>query len=208
MLFDMKALPPKARYKLLTGVVIPRPIAWTTTVNADGQVNAAPMSFFNLMGYDPPVVVLGVGNRSVGRPKDTAHNIRETGVFVVNIVDESLAEQMNLTSGDYPPGVSEVEAGGLATAPTVAVDVPRLADAPASLECREVTTLLIGNNRLIVGEVLYLHIRESLVDTERLYVDGAGLQAIGRMHGRGWYTRTRDLFQMVRPTLASVTESE
>lgn len=181
---------------------MPRPIAWITTVDGDGHVNVAPYSFFNMMGGNPPVVVFGPGNRPEGIPKDTAANVRFNRSFVVNMVNEALAEQMNLTATDFPPGMSEVEAVGLKTTPSVTIDVPRLVASPAQMECREVTTLQVGHTRIVVGEVLHIHIREDLVDPERYYVDSAGMKLIGRMGGGGGYVRTTDLFEMQRQPFA------
>ncbi|MEM1126867.1 MAG: flavin reductase family protein [Bacteroidota bacterium] len=197
MHFDLSTLSVRERYKLLTGVIVPRPIALVTSVGADGLVNAAPFSYFNVMGADPPVVVFGPGNRAPGQPKDTAQNVADTREFVVNLVDEALAEAMNLTATDFPPHVSEVEALGLETVPSVTVAPPRLAAAPVHLECKEVTTLTVGNTRVVAGEVLHLHIRDALVDAERMRIHGDRLHLVGRMHG-AWYTRTRDLFEMPR----------
>ena len=196
--FDLNHLTTEERYKLLIGVVVPRPIALTTTLDADGRINAAPFSFFNVMGYDPPLVMFAPGNRPDGTPKDTARNIRATREFVVHIVDEALAEAMNVAATPFPPGTDEVAAAGLTTLPSVQVAVPRIAEAPVSLEGCEVTTLLIGNTRIVVGEVLHFHLRDDLLDRDRLRVHTDRLGAIGRMHGGGWYTRTSDLFQMAR----------
>ncbi|RMF56928.1 MAG: flavin reductase family protein [Bacteroidetes bacterium] len=196
--FDLRSLSPRDRHKLLTGLIVPRPIAWVTTVDEAGRVNAAPFSFFNMMGSDPPVVVLGPGDRPGGTPKDTAENLRQTQAFVVHVVDEACAEKMNRTAVDVPPGVSEIDVAGLTTVPSVLVPVPRLSEAPAAMECRVVTILHVGRTRVVVGEVLYLHLRDDLVDPERMYVHTERLNAIGRMHGGGWYVRTRDLFRMDR----------
>lgn len=201
--FDLSSLSPRNRYKLLSSVIMPRPIAWVTTVDREGRVNAAPYSFFNMMGGNPPVVVFGPGNRPTGSPKDTAANIRFNRSFVVNMVDEALADQMNLTATDFPEDMSEVEVVGLTTVPSVAIPVPRIAESPAQMECREVTTLQIGHTRLVVGEVLHLHIREDLVDSERYYVDSVNLKLIGRMGGGGGYVRTTDLFEMQRQSFAA-----
>jgi flavin reductase (DIM6/NTAB) family NADH-FMN oxidoreductase RutF len=198
MQFDLTRMAARDRYKLLTGVVVPRPIALVTSLDGAGRVNAAPFSFFNIVGSDPPLVVLGVGNRSVDEPKDTARNIRHSGEFVVNLVDENIAPAMNICAVDFPPGLSEIEAAKLHTEPSLQVRVPRIRESPVSLECREAQTLEIGRNRVILGEVLQLYIRDDLVDTEKLYVRTEELHAIGRMHGAGGYTNTRGLFQMLR----------
>ena len=204
---DLGALSPRDRYKLLTGLIVPRPIAFVTSLSADGVLNAAPFSYFNVMGVDPPVVAFGPGNRAPGEPKDTARNVADTRQFVVNLVDEALVEQMNLAATGFPPDVSEVEAIGLTTAPSARIDVPRLADAPASLECREVVTLTIRNTRVVVGEVVHLHVRDGLLDPERMYIDAEQLRMVGRMQGRR-YTRTRDQFELARLSLDEWHERE
>lgn len=184
-------LAPRDRYKLLSALVVPRPIAWVTTLNADGSVNAAPYSFFNLMGSRPPVVAFGPDDAPDGTPKDTARNVRRTGAFVIQVVDESVAPAMHASSGAYPAGVSEAEVLELTTAPMPGTAVPRLADAPAALACREHTTLHVGETRVVLGVVDHLYVRDDLVDTERWRIDQTALQAVGRLGG-GLYTRTRD----------------
>ncbi len=198
MQFDMTQLAARDRYKLLTGVVVPRPIALVTSLDEAGRVNAAPFSFFNIVGSDPPLVVLGIGNRSENEPKDTARNIRHSGEFVVNIVDEDIAQAMNVCAVDFPSGLSEIEAARLHTEPSLQVRAPRIRESPVGLECREVQTLEIGRNRVILGEVLQLYIRDDLIDIEKLYVRTEQLHAVGRMHGAGGYTNTRGFFQMPR----------
>ncbi|GIW23876.1 flavin reductase family protein [Meiothermus sp.] len=198
MNFDFAQLQPQERYKLLTGLIVPRPIAWVTSLGAGGQVNAAPFSFFNAMGSDPALLVIGVGNHPQ-RPKDTAANIKRSGVFVVNLVSESLAEAMNLTAAEFPEEISEVEVAGLQTAPSVHVPVPRLAQAPAGFECRLHSVLEIGRNRLVIGEVLGAFVQDHLVtDAKKLYLSTSELGLIGRMGGRGGYVRTTDLFEIPR----------
>src|SRR5690242_19849514 len=137
-------------YPILASLVIPRPIAWVTTLSPDGAVNAAPFSFFNVLGAEPPIVGFCPGDRDDGTPKDTARNIRLTHEFVVNLVDEDLAQAMNKTSATLPYGENELVLAGLTSAPSSAVKPPRIAEAPASFECQEWGTLQIGNNRLII----------------------------------------------------------
>ena len=196
--FQMASLTSRERYKLLSGVVVPRPIAWVTTVGPDGGVNAAPFSYFNVMGSDPPVVAIGIGDRA-GQAKDTARNIAATREFVVNLVGERTARAMNESAGDYPYGVDELARVGLTPVPSSAVRPPRIGESHAHLECREVTTVPVGKTRIVIGEVVEMHIREDLVDRERLRIHGDRLEAIGRMHGPTWYARTRELFELVRP---------
>lgn len=198
MEFDLRVLEAKNRYKLLTGVVVPRPIALVTSVNENGVVNAAPFSYFNVMGSAPPIVALGPSWRPDGSPKDTPRNIRATGEFVINLVDENLARQMNICATDFPPHESEVEAAQLQLTPSRVVKVPRIAASPVHLECREHSTIEIGHTRVVLGEVLHLSIRDDLVDAQKFYVRSGEMGLIGRMHGGGWYARTTDLFEMPR----------
>ncbi|BBK31835.1 flavin reductase (DIM6/NTAB) family NADH-FMN oxidoreductase RutF [Stella humosa] len=200
MEFDFATLAPADRYKLLIQVVVPRPIALVTAIDAAGRVNAAPYSFFNVMSQTPPLVVLGIDVRSDGSPKDSVQFPRESGEFVVNMVDFAMAEAMNVCAIDFPPGENELAAAGLATLPSTKVGAPRIAAAPASLECRKVSLIEVGPNgrSILVGEVVHLHIRDdAMADTERLYVDPARLDIVGRLGGAG-YVRTTDRFDMKR----------
>ena len=188
------------RYKLLCAVVVPRPIALVTTLDANGAVNAAPFSFFNVFSEDPPLIVLGLQHKPDRTPKDTTRNIRRDGEFVVHMVDEALASTMNDCSVDFPSGESEVSALGLPTLPSVDVKVPRLAAAPFALECRRNVALVFGPGReLLVGEVLRIHAREGLLDTENMYVDLGAYKPIGRLFGN-LYSYQREPFTMNRET--------
>ncbi|HWF17738.1 MAG TPA: flavin reductase family protein [Verrucomicrobiae bacterium] len=186
-------------YPILASLVTPRPIAWVTTLGPDGVVNAAPFSFFNLLGADPPILGFCPGDRDDGTPKDTARNIRLTHEFVVNLVDEGLAEAMNRTAETLAYGVSELESAGLTAAPSSVVKPPRIAEAPASMECKEWGTLQIGGNRLIVGLIKRVWVRDELFDPKTLRVRSESFHVIGRMASPNWYCRTRDRFEMVRP---------
>ena len=186
-------------YMILAGLVTPRPIALTTTVDREGRVNAAPFSFFNLLGDSPPIVGLCPGDRSPGVPKDTARNIRLTHEFVVNLVDEDLAEKMNLCAAGLPPGENELLHAGLTAIPSSVVTPPRIAEAPASLECRSHSIVEIGDNRLIIGEVLRVHVREGILDPQTWLIRSGAYLPIGRMQSPHWYCRTRDIFEMQRP---------
>jgi len=199
MEFDLKGEHARQAYKLLAGVVTPRPIAWVTTLDEAGRVNAAPFSFFNVFGTHPPMLAFAPGDKAPGVPKDTARNIRRSGEFVVNLVDEDSAEAMNATSADLDYGVSEVEALGLETLPSVVVAPPRLAISPAALECREWSTLEVGSNRLVVGIVERLHVRDGIVDPATFLVDPETYAPVGRMEAPAGYCRTRDRFVMERP---------
>ena len=187
---------PHLAYNMLIGLVAPRPIAWITSQNLDGKLNAAPFSAYNYVGTEPPIVAIGVGNRPgpgvIG--KDTAQNIRATREFVINVVDEALAEKMNLCAVDFPPGINELEIAGLTTAPSEKIKIPRIAEAPAAMECREITTLEMGRSRVILGEVVSFYVRDEFVDPSGPYVRAEQLHAVGRMNGRGAYVKTRDAF--------------
>jgi flavin reductase (DIM6/NTAB) family NADH-FMN oxidoreductase RutF len=203
MHFNMKNLEPRNRYKLLTGVIVPRPIALVTTLDLEGRVNAAPYSFFNAIGSDPPIVALGPG-----KTKHTFHNIRTTQEFVVNLVSEEIMEAMNTTATDFPEGINELEVAGLNIAASRQIKAPRILESPVSLECKLDTILEIGNNRVVIAEVLEIHIADQFVDAEKFYVDSQGLQLIGRMGGLGGYTRTRETFQIPRVSYAEWLERE
>lgn len=186
-------------YPILAGLVTPRPIAWVTTLNEDGTTNAAPFSFFNVMGANPPLVIFAPGDRDDGAPKDTARNCQRTGEFVVNLVDGPLAEVMNRTSAAVPYGVSETERESLETAASSSIAPPRIAAAPAALECKVHSIQQIGHNRLVLGIVHRVHVREDLFDTETLRIRGDKFHPVGRMSVPNWYCHTGDLFEMVRP---------
>lgn len=197
--FDMSQLAARDRYKLLGGLVIPRPIALVTSCSAQGHQNAAPFSFFNVMAEEPPIVVLGLGVTASGGAKDTTTNIRDTGEFVVNLVDEPLAEAMNLCAVDFPPEVDEIEIAKLDLLPSQRVRAARIAQSPAQLECRRLMTLQPGPGRYIVlGEVLWLHVRDGIVDPATLRVMDSH-QPIGRLFGAG-YVRSHDRFDLPRMT--------
>lgn len=200
MHFDLAAIAETDAYKLLVSTVVPRPIALATTVDPAGRVNAAPFSFFNAVSSRPPVVVLGInGDGPQGGYKDTEDNIRETGEFVVNLVDEALAERMNICAVDFPTEMGELDMAGLTRVASSEVKPPRIAEAPVSFECKRITGLSLGGNSTMeVGRVIHIHIRDDLVDPAKFYVQTDKMRLVGRMHGRGWYARTSDLFLMDR----------
>jgi flavin reductase (DIM6/NTAB) family NADH-FMN oxidoreductase RutF len=188
-------------YKLLIGSVVPRPIAFVSSVSPEGAFNVAPFSFFTVASSNPPVLVFTVGNR--GRPdprKDTLRNITTSRDFVVNIVSETFGEEMNLCSGDYPPEVDEFQVSGLTPAPSDLVKSPRVAESPVNMECRLLYTIslsnLVNGGNLVLGEVVRFHVDDAIATNFR--IDPDKLRAIGRMGG-STYTRTRDRFDMIRP---------
>jgi len=207
--YDFDAVPADVRYRLLVSCVVPRPIAWVVTqAPATGVVNAAPYSFFNVMGDDPPVVALGVLGRGDGY-KDTSRNILEAGEFTVCLVPEELLSAMNETCVDAPSSVGELELAGLTTVPSVRVRAPRIAASPVAMECMRLQALELGPRQvLIIGRVVHMHIARSALsgDPARPRIDTPGLRLVGRMHGAGWYTRTSDLVDVQRPKAWAIRE--
>ena len=177
---DLDALDARTRYKLLCASVIPRPVAWVTTLDADGAVNAAPFSFFNVFGQDPALIVLGLEHRADGRVKDTTRNIHRSGEFVVNIATPDLLDAMVGSAADHAG--SETEALGLATEESGAVAPPRLADAPVSIECRKLTSLSFSPERdILIGRAVALSARDGLIDRTRWHLDWEGRFPVARL---------------------------
>lgn len=199
MKFDTEKASPREIYNLLIGLVAPRPIALVTSRSEDGVINAAPFSAYNYLCTDPPIVGLGVMNRPAEHfvPKDTARNIRRTGEFVVNVVTEDIAQQMNICATDFPPDISEIDMANFATTPSAVVSVPRIAQAHAALECREHTTMEIGRSRIILGHVVSIYVEDRFLDPSGPYIRAEELHAVGRMNGLGNYVRTRDSFMNI-----------
>ena len=183
------------RYKLLTGLVTPRPIAFITSVSDEGVVNAAPYSFFNVIGDEPPLVMVSIDRRREGADKDTGRNILARGEFVVQLVDEALAPAMHACAMESPPEVSEPKMVGLRLEPSLLIKTPRLADAPVAFECRLWNTFDVPGRRLVLGEVVALHARDGLIDTANMRVDMTAHQPIGRIAGQ-YYVRTGDHFKL------------
>ena len=182
-------------YKVLTNLVVPRPIAWVTSQSEAGAVNLAPYSFFNALGADPVYLIISVGKRDDGTDKDTATNIRTAGDFVVNLVTEELLGAMNISAVDFPADESELTASALHAAPSVHIRAPRLAEAQASLECRLFSEQTLGANSLFIGEVVMFHVADRLVG-DRLHIDG--FAPIGRLGSPSVYCRTTDRFDVPR----------
>lgn len=199
MQLDPRTMKQESTYKLLIGCVVPRPIAWVSTVGPDGVNNLAPFSFFMGVCQEPPTIAFSSGPR-VGSRKDTVRNAEHTGDFVVNVVDDDLAEQMNLSSGEYPPELDEFALTGLTAAPGVRVRAPRVAQAPISLECRVAQIIPVGRgpHSLVLGEILYFHVRDDVYDAATGRIDMARLKPVGRLAGQQ-YTHVHDIFQMTRP---------
>jgi flavin reductase (DIM6/NTAB) family NADH-FMN oxidoreductase RutF len=188
-------------YKVLIGAIVPRPIAFVSTISPEGIPNLAPFSFFTAISANPPVVCFCPTRKSGPEPlKDTLRNISATREFVVNIVSEEIAEQMNITAGDFAADVDEFEAAGLTPIPSDLVKPPRVAESHVHMECKLYLTIdisdLPGGGNLVIGEVVRLHVDDAYVDNFK--IDPDKLRAIGRMGGNS-YVRTTDRFDMIRP---------
>ena len=189
--------------RVLTGVVVPRPIAFVSTVSAGGIINLAPFSFFSAVAYDPPTIVFS-SSRYAGdkreKKKDTLVNIEETGEFVVNVVVDDIAEAMNQTAAEYPAEVNEFEIAGLTAIPSDIVAPPRVAESPVNMECRLSQVLPIGRGDhhwgLVIGEIVLVHVRDDLISGHR--IDHQKLRPTGRLAG-DMYCHTADTFELVRP---------
>jgi flavin reductase (DIM6/NTAB) family NADH-FMN oxidoreductase RutF len=199
MEIDFTELKASRRYKVLSSLVIPRPIAWVTTLDTEGRVNAAPFSFFNVFGADPPLVAFAPGNKEPGLPKDTARNIRENREFVIHLVSPDLADEMVLSSATLPHGESELQRVGLTTEPSQTVKPPRIARAQVALECLEHQTIEIGNNRLVLGIVQHVFAKDGLLDPENFHLNQEDWTPVGRMASPAWYCQTADIFEKPRP---------
>lgn len=201
------ALTERQIYKLLVNTVLPRPIALVSTRSAEGVVNTAPFSFFNVMGSEPPIVALGLegdANAADGL-KDTTRNILATREFVVNLVDKALAEAMSVCGVPFPSDQPEHAHAGLDTVPSLQVAAPRIARSPVQFECRLHTTLAIGPQRhVVIGEIVHLHCRDDIL-TDRGHIDIDALDPIGRIHGTDWYVDMKSRFQSTKYTLDSWT---
>jgi flavin reductase (DIM6/NTAB) family NADH-FMN oxidoreductase RutF len=195
---DPAVTPAAQLYKLLIGAVVPRPIAFVSTVSAAGARNLAPFSFFNAICGEPPTICFSTSYREPR--KDTFLNIQATREFVVNVVTEKIAAQMNLASGEYQYGTDEFAIAGLTPAPSDVVRAPRVLESPVNMECKLVQMVEISTKprggTLIIGEVVRFHVDNSL--GENFHIEPDRLLAIGRMGGN-LYSRTRDRFEMVRP---------
>ena len=201
MVLDPRASNYQDVYKILIGAIVPRPIAFVSTISPEGIPNLAPFSFFTAISANPPVICFCPTRKSGPEPlKDTLRNISSTHEFVVNIVSEEIGQQMNITSGDFAADVDEFEAAGLTPIPSDLVKPPRVAESHVHMECKLYLTLVIsdlpGGGNLVIGEVVRLHVDDAYVDNFK--IDPDKLRAIGRMGGNS-YVRTTDRFDMIRP---------
>ena len=185
--------------RVLTGVIVPRPIAFVSSVSTEGIVNLAPFSFFNAMAYDPATIVLGISRSAGWKEKDTLANIEATGEFVVNVVVDDIAKAMNSTAAEFPADVDEFEVGGLTAAPSELVRAPRVAESPVNMECRLNQVVAVGDgtkHAIVIGEIVLMHIRDDIINGHR--INHQRLKPVGRLAGN-MYCNTHDVYEMVRP---------
>lgn len=195
MLFNLTDQHLSVAPKILSPIVAPRPVAWVTTIGPNGVVNAAPYSNFMLCGFHPPLIAMAPGNKEDGTPKDTAVNIRKNQEFVINMLDESLLAQMHATARPAPYGVSELEGSGLNLEPGQSVSVPRIAECPAALECREHSTIEIEGNRLVIALIQRVWVRDGLFNPEDLSFNISAYSPIAHRISPAWYCRSNDVFE-------------
>jgi len=193
---ELAALPVHERYKLLIGLVIPRPIAWISTRSENGVANCAPFSFFNVFSEDPPLCVIGINPRKDGQLKHSLKNIRRTKEFVVNLVDEATANAMHISSYEFPEDESEFDKAGLTPAPAVTVKHPRIAEAAACLECRLYRLIEVsGTRELVLGEIQLVHARDGIIDPKTKRISEEHYRPIGRLFADRYCT-TRQRFDL------------
>jgi flavin reductase (DIM6/NTAB) family NADH-FMN oxidoreductase RutF len=208
--FNPAECQPRQMYKLMTGIIVPRPVALVSTMSRDGVANLAPFSFFCGVGSNPPTLLFCPSLRPAGPPetghwpgmrKDTLRNVEETREFVINVVSEAISAAANAASAEVAFGVDEFPLSGLTPVASVAVRPPRVAESPAQMECELLQVIYTGHapgsGVVVLGEVVRFHLHEELVEDFR--VDPAGLDAVGRMAGNTW-VRTRDRIELIRPT--------
>ena len=198
MQLDPRTLSSTAVYKLLISSVVPRPIAWVSSVDPAGVLNLAPFSYFMAITDEPPTIAFSCSPRA-GARKDTLRNVEATGQFVVNVVDDERAEQMNLSSGDYSPEIDEFALTRLTPAPSLIVKPPRVAEAPINMECAVVRVLPVGKAHLILGEIVQWHVRDDIYDEATGRLDMHRLRPVGRLTGN-LYSHIHQIFEMKRPS--------
>lgn len=192
---DFSTLTEYQRYKLMASLIVPRPIALITTLGEDGTVNAAPFSMFNMLGEEPPIVMVSVNRLQDGELKHTAANIVRTGEFVVHLADEPMAQQMHRCGERFPAHISELTEVGLTTAPSIRVKPPRIVAAPAAFECTLYELMETPSRQIFIGQVHWLHAREGLIDTEQWRVRLQDYFPVARF-GASFYINTRERFSL------------
>lgn len=199
--FDFEALPAQDRYRLLCSFVAPRPIALVSTCGPDSVPNAAPMSFFNVFSQDPAIVILGIQTRPDGSEKNTTTNIRRSGEFVVNLCDMALAQQMVDCGFAFDETVDEIAITGLSHAPSRKVGPPRVAEAPAAMECRVERLIEFPRRVIVLGEVVQMHVRDGCLDDDGHYLEPGAYQPVARLHADNYIVADRQFVLTETPGL-------
>jgi flavin reductase (DIM6/NTAB) family NADH-FMN oxidoreductase RutF len=205
MELDINSLDRPVRYKLLTSLVVPRPIALVTTLTEGDIVNAAPFSYFNVLGEDPPILIISADSRLNGRMKDTVDNILRNKQFVVNLVDEGIAEKMHGTAVEAPTEMSEIDLVGFTTSVSQRVKPPRIAESPVSFECELHTHLDFKTRRLLIGQIVWMHVRDGIIDPINMRRLPDAYHPVGRLYANR-YCRTRDEFALDNSQFAKAAE--
>lgn len=208
MEFDFEALPPQDRYRLLCSFVAPRPIALVTTCGADGTPNAAPMSFFNVFSQDPPIVILGIQARPDGTEKDTMVNIRRDQEFVVNLCDMAIAQQMVDCGHPFAQDDDEIALTGLTHAPSLKIAPPRVAEAPAAMECRVEQMIEYPRRVILLGEVVQMHVRDACLDAAGHYVRPEVYQPVARLHADNYIVADQQFVLTETPDLKDLSPKQ
>ncbi len=199
MEIDIKELTPSQIYKLMISVIVPRPIAWISTVSKNGIYNVAPFSYFAGVSSEPPVVAISIGRKETKAKKDTWKNIEKTGEFVINMVTMDTVEKMNITSLPFEEEIDEFKEAGLTPVPSSVVKAPRVKESPVNIECRKFEIIEIGKMGLILGEILKVHVRDDILN-EKGYVDTRKLEIVGRLGGADYCIITKEnTFTLKRP---------
>ncbi|MFJ9450303.1 MULTISPECIES: flavin reductase family protein [unclassified Herbaspirillum] len=204
---DFSALGVYQRYKLMASLIVPRPIALITTLGEDGTINAAPFSMFNMLGEDPPIVMVSINRLHDGGLKDTAANILRSGEFVVHLTDEAMCEQMHACGDALPSSVSELAHAGLHAVPSQSVAPPRIAEAPVAFECVLHEKLETASRYIFIGRVKWLAARDGLVDTELWRVRLQDYHPVGRF-GASFYVKTGERFSLEKAQASSTPIDE
>ena len=192
-------------YNVMKAVVVPRPIAFVSSVSETGEINLAPYSFFNAVCYDPPTIIVSIQRLTPDKPKDTLNNIEATGEFVVNVVNQDIAQAMNTTSAEYPSDMNEFEIANLTQIPSTVVKAPRVKESPVNLECKLKQVVEIGpkgkSYGLVIAEIIHMHIWDELIDG--YHVKQEALNMVGRLGGHSYVNVARDeMFDMNMPVYA------
>lgn len=200
MYWDADKVAEPIAYKLLAATIMPRPIAWVVTQDAEGHLNAAPYSFFNAMGSNPPTIAIGIQSDTGRGFKDTAANIHATGEFVVNLVPEEMVQAMNITAVDAPQGMNELDLAGLETLPSTRIKPPRIKGSPVAFECQLLSSVVTGPHQtVVIGRVVGVHIDDACVlNAERAHINTPALNLVARSFG-STYVRAQDTFELARP---------